>query len=776
MQQYLMPPVSDRTQSTKFSRVLRGWLSGSIVMGLLLLSAWSVKSWQAESRDMQANLAVQAGMVARSSQAVFDKLGASMELLGRILVDHDVLSNPEAARSLLLDFQAKHPGTEAVALISPSGKMLVNTAVPPGAPLPDFRADRVYLRTFLFDLNNTYSYNIGLNQYGMGLDKWHFPFRHVVPDEQGNPLFVIQGAIPVDQGALLWSDLPLPAQSRVGLMRYDGRIQLMWPVADPRKVFSEPQTGKLASILRTSPGIVADTYKGKSSVDGLERIGAYSRLPEVTMVAFASVPQSVILSRWWQHNSSLIISFVAYLAVIGAVSMMLGRREGCHTRELMAQSRQDALTGLPNRLAITELVTLEIARAQRSGSRGIVFYLDLDRFKDVNDRLGHLAGDALLTQVAARLRAILRREDKVARLGGDEFLVLVTEERIEDASIVAERIIGIFGTPFEIQGSQVKTSTSIGICVLPDDGADVDTLLRHADAAMYEAKHHGRNRYAFYQESLGQRILQRLKLRDDFKRALGREEFILHYQPLVDLPTGKLIGAEALVRWEDPDLGLRGPDEFIPCAEETGLILPLGEWVLRQACRQCKAWEEQGHDLYVAVNLSTRQFQDPDLVAKIREALSEARLSPNKLELEITESAAMQDAEASIQVMNTLKALGIRLAIDDFGTGYSSLTYLKRIPADVIKIDRSFVREIHNNQDDLAIVRTILALGASLEKRCLAEGIETMEHFGVMRDMGCDYAQGYWMSKPVSPGKFDALLADGISWGTMGSSTLLECP
>ena len=731
-------------------------------MGLMLLSVWSVKSWQNESRDMQANLAIQAGMAARSSQAVFDKLGASMELLGRILKDHGGLGNPELARLLLLEFQATHPGTEAMALINPSGKMLVNTAVPAGVPLPDFRADAAYLRSFLFDLNNTYSYSIGLNQYGMGLDKWHFPFRHVVPDAQGNPLFVIQGAIPVDRGALLWSDLPLPAESRVGLMRYDGHIQLLWPASNPEKVFGKARNGELASILRTTPGIVAGTYKGMSGIDGMTRIGAYARLPEATMVAFASVPESVVLSRWWTHNASLIISFVAYLAVIGAISLMLGKRERGHTRELVAQSRHDALTGLPNRLAITELVSLEIARAQRGGSRGIVLYLDLDRFKDINDSLGHLAGDTLLRQVADRLRATLRREDKLARLGGDEFLVLVTDDKVEDMSIVAERIIGIFATPFEIQGSQVKASASMGICVLPDDGTDVDTLLQHADAAMYEAKHHGRNRYAFYQESLGQRIHQRLKLRQDFKRALKGEEFILHYQPLVDMLSGKIIGAEALVRWNDPELGLRGPDQFIPCAEESGLILPLGEWVLQQACRQCKTWEEQGHDLYVAVNLSTRQFQDPDLAAKIEDALAEAGLAPGKLELEITESAAMQDPEASIQVMNTLKSLGIRLAIDDFGTGYSSLSYLKRIPADIIKIDRSFVREIHNNQDDFAIVRTILALGASLEKRCLAEGIETMAHFEVLRDLGCHYAQGYWMSKPVDPANFDAILANGL--------------
>lgn len=754
--------ASQAARARAFSRSLRLWLGASIAIGVLLLTALGVKSWREENRDMQANLAIQAGMAARSSQAVFDKIGASMELLGSILKERAVLSHPESARGLLLEFQATHPGTEAVALIDPRGKMLVNTVVPPGLPLPDLRQDAEYFRSFLFDLNNTYSYSIGLNEYGRSLNKWHFPIRHVVADDRGDPLFVIQGAVAADRGALLWSDLPLQPGSRVGLMRYDGRIQLVWPpTADPQRAFNRPQAGELAGILRNTPGIVAGTYRGVSGLDGQTRTGAYARLPEATMVAFASVPERVILERWWQHNYVLLMSFVAYLAVIGAVMVRLGARERRHTQELVIQSRHDALTGLPNRLAINESIYFELARARRSGGQAMLFYLDLDRFKDINDSLGHMGGDRLLVEVAARLRTILRREDTLARLGGDEFLVLVADGHVEDASVVAERIAGVFSTPFEILGNAINISASIGICVLPDDGEDVDTLLQHADAAMYEAKHHGRSRYAFYQAALGERILKRLKLREDFKRALSDEEFTLHYQPLIDMRSGEVVGAEALVRWNDPRQGPRSPGEFIPCAEESGLILPLGEWVLRHACRQCKAWEEAGHDLYVAVNLSTRQFQDPELVEKIRDALAAAGLAPAKLELEITETAAMQNAEASIEVMNKLKSLGIRLAIDDFGTGYSSLSYLKRIPADIIKIDRSFVSEIHNNPDDFAIVRTVLALGASLEKRCLAEGIETAAHFEVLRDLGCHYAQGYWMSKPLPAGQFDALLAGG---------------
>lgn len=745
--------------SDGFSNVLSKWLGGAIFIGVVLLISFVYKSWREETRAMQDSLAIQAGLAAKSSQAVFDKLGASLELLGWILKEHRVLDHPETIRPILNEFQVNHPGAEAVSIVTINGATLINTAIEKGAALPDFRSDPEYFRQFLFDLNNTYSYNIGLNQYGHGLNKWHFPVRHVVLNKQGDPLFVVQAAVSVDITAMLWANLPLYPDSRVGLLRYDGWLQLLWPIAEHAEELGQPHSGILSRTLKAHPGVVAESFHGISGLDQVQRVGAYARLPDENMVAFVSVPESLIFLRWWQHNYAGLLSLVLYLILIGLVTLRLRGREKLHTQQLIDQSRRDALTGLPNRLAIGELINLEVSRSRRNVAQAAVLYLDLDRFKDVNDSLGHVGGDLLLMEVANRLRAILRREDHLARLGGDEFLILLPDRNLDGAAQVAERVLQVFQKPFDILNGELRISSSIGVCILPQDGDDIDTLLQNADAAMYEAKRHGRNHYALYQQALGDRIRERLNLQNNFKRALELEQFVLHYQPLVDMPSGKIVGAEALVRWNDPKHGLRGPADFIACAEESGLILPLGEWVLRAACRQCKTWEKAGYPLRIAVNLSTRQFQDPQLLHKIRQVLEETELAATKLELEITESAAMQDPEASIAVMNKLKALGIRFSIDDFGTGYSSLGYLKRLPADIIKIDRSFVREIHNRPDDFAIVRTILALGDTLEKHCLAEGIESSAQFDVLCELGCDYGQGYWISRPVPAPEFAQLLA-----------------
>ncbi len=757
-------PIDQTAARTPFALLLRQLLVGFIAMGIILLGLFSFKSWEEENQDMRRNLAIQAGFAEKNSQAIFDNIGTRMEMLGMLLAKMDVSDHSALALSALKEFQSSHPGIVAVTLVSPNGVTLLSTHATPGAALPDFRLDAAYLRAFLFDLNNTYSYNIGRNQLGMGLNQWHFPFRHTVQDSHGDPLFVIQAAISVESSGFLWSDLPLYPGSRVGLIRNDGYIQLIWPGPDPEKTLNKPQTGALIQTLRANPGMISGAYEGKSSVDDTIRLGAFSHLPNANMSAFVSVPKKLIIIRWWEHNYPILLSFLVYLGVISAIAFKLAVMERQHTHDLLAQSRKDPLTGIPNRIAIDEILTREIARNRRSNEHSAILYLDLDKFKDINDNLGHSSGDRLLERVTLRIRTILRAEDVLARLGGDEFLILLPNSNAEKSSLAAQRIIEVFSEPFQVAGQNIVVSTSIGICIFPDNGEDCGALLQNADAAMYEAKRQGRNRFVFYREDLGEHIRQRLQLQHDFLRALKLQEFFLHYQPLVDLTSGKIVGAEALVRWMDPQRGLRNPAEFIPFAEESGVILLLGEWVLKTACREAKSWADQGYDIHIAVNLSARQFQDPELFSKISNALSEAELPPAKLELEITESASMQDPEASIQVMDKLKSIGIRIAIDDFGTGYSSLAYLKRIPADIIKIDRSFVNGIHNDQDDLAIVRTILALGSSLEKRCLAEGIETAENFGILNSLGCHFGQGYWMSKPIPATEFSNLLKEDKSY------------
>ncbi|MGV8934251.1 MAG: EAL domain-containing protein [Gallionellaceae bacterium] len=766
--------ITNVIKKSSFSKLLRKLLIGFIALGIFLFALFCYKSWEDENHDMRSNLAIQAGFAQKSSQAIFDNIGISMEMLGQLLTKSNVLAYPEVARQALIEYISKHSEVIAVSLISPNGKVLLSTLALQSEGLHDLRKNESSFQSFLFDLNNTYSYSLDRNQYGMGIKQWHFPFRHTVQIIDGNPLFVIQAAISAESAALLWSDLPLYPGSRVGLIRSDGYLQMFWPTENPEKIYNKPQSGTLLQTLNANAGMISGAYEGKSSIDNTVRVGAFSHLPNANMFAFVSVPKRLIMTRWWEHNYPMLIGFFVYLSVIIIIAYKLSAMELRHTHDLRDESLKDPLTKLPNRLAADEILTREVSRDQRDKSNFALLYLDLDKFKDINDKLGHTSGDQLLEQVALRIRTILRDEDVLARIGGDEFLVILPNSNAEKSSYAAQRIVEIFVAPLHVLDQEIVVSISIGICIFPDNGNEKNALLQNADAAMYEAKKQGGNRYAFYQKEIGERIRQRLQLHHDLLRALERQEFIIYYQPLVDLKNGQIIGAEALVRWMDPHKGLRNPAEFIPYAEESGLILVLGEWVLKNACQEARSWSDLGHDIYIAVNLSTRQFQDPDLFAKINSILFESCLPASKLELEITESASMLDPEASIQVMDKLKSLGIKIAIDDFGTGYSSLSYLKRIPADIIKIDKSFVQGVHLDQDDLAIVRTILALANSLEKRCLAEGIETAEQFEILNDMGCHFGQGYWMNKPIPAMDFINILKSGKGYFHKPLDTVTE--
>ncbi len=763
-----LPPST----GTPFAQLLRMLLGGFIAIGLAMLLTFGYTSWNQENQDLLENLSIQSGFAAKSSQAVFDNIGTSMELLGLMLEKKGVLRNPEIARPALLQFQSAHPEIASMTLIDPKGVMLINTMEAPGAPLTELQQYPDYFRDFKFDMNTTYSYNIGPNQYGMGLARWHFPFRHVVRDRLDNPLFVIQGNIFIESAALLWSNLPLLPGSRVGLMRDDGRIQLVWPITDPAALFRNPHKGVIAQAIRADVAKVVGNFEGKSDIPAGVWVGTYTRLPNANMAAYVAVPKYLILSRWWAHNYPVLLSFFGYLAMIFIIAYRLSARERQHTRELLAESRKDPLTGLPNRIAADELIAIEVVQLHRSEKQLALFYLGLDKFKDVNDSLGHTNGDGLLQQVSQRVKPILRDGDILARLSGDEFLVLIPDCSTEVSKIVAQRLLNVFHEPYLLETRSVKVTASIGIYLSCDHTLDSNALLRNTSTAMHHAKHQGGNCYSFYSTDMGEKIHQRLQLQRDLQRALEDQEFILHYQPLVDLSTGRIIGAEALVRWMDPIRGLRSPAEFIPFAEESGLIIPLGEWVIKTSCLQAKAWMAQGFDIRIAINLSTRQFQDPALLPKIERILAETELAATRIELEVTESAAMLNPEASILILGKIKSLGIHIAIDDFGTGYSSLSYLKRIPADTIKIDRSFVQGITHNADDLAIVHTILALAEALEKHCVAEGIETNQQFEILRNLECRYGQGYWMSKPLAPDAFEQLLQENPCYAVQAAQAL----
>lgn len=429
----------------------------------------------------------------------------------------------------------------------------------------------------------------------------------------------------------------------------------------------------------------------------------------------------------------------------------------------------DTVTGLPNRTLFSEHLKRALAKAARNGSCVAVMFLDLDNFKRINDSLGHVAGDQLLKEVSVRLQQSIRTtdvaardasEDTVARLGGDEFTVLLTD--MADAShagVVAERILDSLGKPLMLAGNRVSVTSSIGIAIYPDDGHESDVLLKHADAAMYQVKYKGRNGVFFYDDELRRRSQDRIHLEGELVKALERDEMTLFYQPKIDASSSTVSGFEALIRWIHPERGMVSPIDFIPVAEDSGLIVPMGKWVIRTACRQHVAWLKAGlPPVNISVNLSCHQFADHHLLASIEKILAETGIDPAYLEFEITESVLMKDAEAALQVLSEMKAMGLRLSVDDFGTGYSSMSYLKHFPIDVLKIDRSFVLDITTDEQDATITSAIISLAGALGLGVVAEGVETREQLEFLRQCHCEQVQGYLFSPPVPADRAETLI------------------
>jgi diguanylate cyclase (GGDEF)-like protein/PAS domain S-box-containing protein len=429
----------------------------------------------------------------------------------------------------------------------------------------------------------------------------------------------------------------------------------------------------------------------------------------------------------------------------------------------MAHSAQhDFLTNLPNRVLLNDRIAQAITLANRHHTQFAILYLDLDKFKHVNDSLGHATGDKLLQSVTKRLRECVRDSDTVSRQGGDEFVILLAEiKNSEDAAISAQKILDALKALHTVSESQLHITTSIGISVYPADGLDADTLLKSADTAMYYAKEKGRNNYQFFIAEMNTRAVERLIIENNLRRALEKQQFTLHYQPKVNLITGHITGAEALLRWQHDEWGEVVPDIFVHVAEDCGLIIPIGRWALRQACMQAKIWQDAGlPEITVAINISAQEFLQEEFVKGVLEILFETKLAAHYLELEITESVLMRDAECSKTILQQLKKMGIKLAVDDFGTGYSSLSYLQRFPIDVLKIDQSFVQNLESAKDDGIIVSAIISMGNSLKLKVVAEGVESLNQLAFLKARHCEEGQGYFFSHPLTAEKFAALLSE----------------
>ncbi len=432
------------------------------------------------------------------------------------------------------------------------------------------------------------------------------------------------------------------------------------------------------------------------------------------------------------------------------------------SNKLARLALHDSLTDVPNRTLLSDRLDQAMMRAHRAGSSVAVLYIDLDRFKHINDSLGHGVGDELLRSVAQRLLSCVRSSDTVSRQGGDEFLVLLSDVvHPRDAALCAEKIIAALEAPHHIAGHDLRITASIGIATYPGDASDAEKLLRNADFAMYQAKYTGRNNYQFFKPEMNANAIERQSVETDLRQAVARREFELNYQPKVSLQTGAVVGVEALIRWNRPQCGLMLPASFIPIAEESGLILPIGRWALETACRQARAWQDAALlPVSVAINVSAVELRAKDFLDNVRQILAETRLDPSFLELELTETFMMQDWKSTAEILRALKALGVKIALDDFGTGYSSLSYMKRFPIDALKIDQSFIRDMTSDSDDASIVSAVINMGRSLNMRVIAEGIQTRDQLKFLRDRQCPEGQGYYFGPPVPADEVTELLSD----------------
>ena len=427
---------------------------------------------------------------------------------------------------------------------------------------------------------------------------------------------------------------------------------------------------------------------------------------------------------------------------------------------IQEMATHDSLTGLPNRASLSDTLQHAVNKADRNKNGLALFFIDLDNFKSINDTLGHPTGDQLLREMARRIRASIRDSDLVARLGGDEFVVMI-ESVAERAGLqlMATKILLAISEPAQLQGNEVKVTASIGIATFPGDGKDVPTLLANADMAMYRAKAQGRARASEYSADLGADAVERFEIEKGMRSGMQNHEFRLYYQPKIDFNNGKMLGVEALIRWHHPTLGVLGPDRFIPVAEATNFILPLGKWVINEACRQARAWQDANIPSFpIAVNLSVKQLADLSLAQDVADALRLSGVNPAMIELEVTETAVMRNLDEAVVILESFRALGVRVAIDDFGTGYSSLAYLKQLPVDILKVDRAFVRDLPHNRDDLAITRAIIAMAHGLSMTVVAEGVEQKHQFDSLRDSGCDEYQGFYCSPAMESNVLETLL------------------
>jgi diguanylate cyclase (GGDEF)-like protein len=751
-------------------QAVRNMTLGFAALGLLLTTFAVVFAWHSWRTEKEHELLYLSSIVEITGSAMgayFDHYENGLQELGEAVLAEDAPANPLRAAELLARYKRSNPDLLHVSLSRRDGQMIAWEGMKPGEQAP-FLGDNPNFRLAADELTHQETLNIGRPLKGVLFGDWMIPLRFGVRDGRGKFGYVLNATLPLAHQQGFWRELPLPEGSALGLLRDDAYLVSRYPPAanmEYAEVYGNPRSGQLVEYLRRNDYPVRGVTEGYNSVAGADYLFAFHRLSHYPLTVFVSTPISNLQLKWWQQAQ---LSFVLMiLLLVGGVLVYrwsVRRQIAWETERGKTEARieflahHDPLTNLPNRLLVRDRMQLAGAYADRAGTRAALLFLDLDNFKTINDSLGHPVGDALLRAVAERLRGCIRHTDTLSRQGGDEFLIILTDVHGTDAATkVAEHVLERMAEAFPVEGRDLSTSVSIGIAVYPDDGGDFDTLLKKADTAMYHAKEAGRNTYRFFTERMNVDADEHLRMRQWLRQALDRGDFLLHYQPQVDLASGAIVGAEALIRLKHPELGLVMPDRFISIAEDSGLIVPIGDWVIGEACRQAAAWRSAGlPDLVVAVNLSAVQFKRGELEKSISRALLDSGLAPDLLELELTESILIDDTEKVLGTVRRLKTLGVKFSIDDFGTGYSSLAYLRRFNVERLKIDRSFVRDIVSDPDDAAIVRAVIQMARSLGVQVIAEGVEDETTRDFLRLQHCDQAQGFLFARPMPPEEFSA--------------------
>lgn len=687
----------------------------------------------------------------------------SADTLTRYVKDEAEAGGPDAALARLTRTGVLDRSLfQGIGIIDEDGNVIVTTMQ---KAQPFNFADREHFR--IHAATDTGRLFVGKPVLSRMLNESSIPITRRINKPNGEFGGVVIAQVAPEKFTELYKNALLQGDDFIALTGLDGiiRARLAGQIVSSGENFSR---AKLFTAMQSGPH---GSYQASGYLDHTARFLSYRVLPDYPLVVTVGTSETAVLADFNARQSRTQFLAMLATAVLVALSLLLFgalvRRDKAYARSAENERRlkilacRDPLTKLPNRTLLNTRAEDAIARAKASGRTLAVLFMDLDNFKLHNDALGHATGDVILQSIAGELTKLVRDEDTVARLGGDEFVILLDDmsDARRGASLVAEKVRERLQQPLVVRGGTVTITTSIGMSLYPHDGATLDELLRHADAAMYNAKESGRGRASFYTQATAHSAAERVFMEQELRKALRLNQLEIHYQPKVKLTDGAPVGLEALLRWRHPHMGLVAPAEFIPIAEQSGLILPIGEWVLRTACKQLKAWQEAGlPPLPVAVNVSALQFKQPDIVDVVSGALTDSGLEADMLELELTESLMVGNPELVTPKLEELKGLGVSLALDDFGTGYSNLQYLKRFPIDVLKIDQSFVSDLPENVEGASIAKAIISLAHSLGLRVVAEGIETEDQAGFLMGEGCAVGQGYLYSRPLPPDEWPAWL------------------